>query len=593
MNILPIRGTIFCVILSISLFLVRSGYASNIFGLRDLVGTWEFNSLASGPGAPWWERGPLTVDSNGLSSGTLEEYPGQPDIWPSTTFNISPDGIITFVGNSIGRCTMDSGKTIIACTATWSTGDPGTTTINVWPKKDGSYSMADLVGTWEVNALASGPGAPWWERGALEISSNGSVSGTMEEYQSDPDNWSGTLNISNDGIITLVGNSIFRCAMDSDKTIVACTDTWSTGSPGTSVIHVWTKKGDSYSLADLAGKWESNSLASGPGAPWWERGVVTVNPDGSFIVSTTESDGSTGGSLSGTFNISADGIITMVGDPAFRGSMDSGKTVMVFTDTWSTGSPGTTEIKVVTKKASNTIPYFLLLSDAAGGSNCDSSDVTLCSTSGDCTAAGGYWWSDNTCLGVPAEETVTSAGGRIWMDRNLGASQVAESSTDEAAYGDLYQWGRGTDGHQLRTSSTTSTTSSTDDPGHGNFITHNFDPPIDWRIPQNDSLWQGVSGTNNPCPSGFRIPTAAEWETERSSWGSNDSAVAFSSPLKLVLAGNRYQYDGTLSGVGTSGAYWSSAVDGVVSFLYFGSGYAGVSNGEARALGYSVRCIKD
>jgi hypothetical protein len=38
--------------------------------------------------------------------------------------------------------------------------------------------------------------------------------------------------------------------------------------------------------------------------------------------------------------------------------------------------------------------------------------------------------------------------GKTWMDRNLGASQVANSSTDAASYGDLYQWGRRADGHQ-------------------------------------------------------------------------------------------------------------------------------------------------
>jgi hypothetical protein len=32
--------------------------------------------------------------------------------------------------------------------------------------------------------------------------------------------------------------------------------------------------------------------------------------------------------------------------------------------------------------------------------------------------------------------------GATWMDRNLGATQVATSSTDAAAYGDLYQWCR-------------------------------------------------------------------------------------------------------------------------------------------------------
>ena len=191
--------------------------------------------------------------------------------------------------------------------------------------------------------------------------------------------------------------------------------------------------------------------------------------------------------------------------------------------------------------------------------------------------------------------------GKIWMDRNLGATQVATSSTDAAAYGDLYQWGRGADGHQIRTSATTSTLSSTDVPGNANFIltpnatnsTHNFD----WRNPANTSLWQGVSGVNNPCPSGYRLPTETEWVTERSSWSANTSDGAFASPLKLPMAGYRSHADGSLGGVGSEGAYWSSKVSGTNSgFLFFYSPsftYVGGFNPTNRAYGSSVRCIKD
>jgi len=222
---------------------------------------------------------------------------------------------------------------------------------------------------------------------------------------------------------------------------------------------------------------------------------------------------------------------------------------------------------------------------------CDS-DVTLCNNIDDCTAAGGYWWSDNTCLGVLESETVVSADWRIWMDRNLGASQVAASPTDEAAYGDLYQWGRGPDGHQLRTSLTTSTTSSTDDPGHGDFIT-TIPSPDDWRIPQNDSLWQGVSGTNNPCPAGFRLPTETEWETERTSWSSNDSSGAFASPLKLVSAGYRYGRTGTIY-TGEFGTYHSSSLRNgfYVRYLHFHIDDANILDYN-QSQGFSVRCIKD
>jgi len=113
--------------------------------------------------------------------------------------------------------------------------------------------------------------------------------------------------------------------------------------------------------------------------------------------------------------------------------------------------------------------------------------------------------------------TVTSPTGKVWMDRNLGASRVAISSTDEQAYGDLYQWGRGTDGHEKRNSIITSTLSSVDKPGHNKFIATNGENN-DWRNPQNNNLRQGEGGINNPCPENFRIPTISEWENERKSW---------------------------------------------------------------------------
>jgi uncharacterized protein (TIGR02145 family) len=201
--------------------------------------------------------------------------------------------------------------------------------------------------------------------------------------------------------------------------------------------------------------------------------------------------------------------------------------------------------------------------------------------------------------GVPTWKTQLEDGevenpttGKIWMDRNLGASQVATSSADAASYGDLYQWGRAADGHESRTSSTTTTLATSDTPGHGDFIT-NGSSPYDWRSSQNDNLWQGVSGTNNPCPSGYRLPTEAEWEAERASWSSNNAAGAFASPLKLPVAGYRYGSNGSLDLAGSGGSCWSSTVDGTNSRrLAFGSSSAGMGSGN-RAYGNSVRCLKD
>lgn len=192
--------------------------------------------------------------------------------------------------------------------------------------------------------------------------------------------------------------------------------------------------------------------------------------------------------------------------------------------------------------------------------------------------------------------TVTSLTGRVWMDRNIGASQVATSSTDELAYGDLYQWGRLTDGHEKRNSNTLMIVSSTDAPGHDNFIT-TTSQPFDWRNPQNDNLWQGGYGLNNPCPTNFRLPTADEWQDEMDSWSSKDAAGAFSSPLKLVMPGQRLYPSGSTSETGLRGAYWSSTIDSdssnnSIKYLLVKSD-SGTIYTNPRAYGMSVRCIKD
>ena len=189
---------------------------------------------------------------------------------------------------------------------------------------------------------------------------------------------------------------------------------------------------------------------------------------------------------------------------------------------------------------------------------------------------------------------VTSETGRIWMDRNLGATQVATSSTDAASYGDLYQWGRDTDGHQIAgngpnipVSGTTPNTASTN-PGHGDFIITNSD----WLTNSDPTLWQGVDGVNNPCPNGFRLPTEDEWLTEFFTWNPFTDVGAINSPLALPLGGNRSDADGSLNDVGGSGYYWSSTTISSTSRYLLIGGSLNTST-LVRARGASIRCIKD
>lgn len=205
--------------------------------------------------------------------------------------------------------------------------------------------------------------------------------------------------------------------------------------------------------------------------------------------------------------------------------------------------------------------------------------------------------------------TITSSTGKIWMDRNLGASRAAISKDDYQAYGCLYQWGRGNDGHaSIEWSSATTGTpvngvtmvkSSSDTPPNALFITDdNF--PGQWRIPANINLWQGVNGINNPCPSGFRIPTRPEMQAEFAAYGVNNNTAAYNSIHKFTSPGFRQYYgSGLLNAQGEAGWVANSGEAGLVtatgtaeysSFYLTG---ANASSYGSFTTGYSVRCIKN
>jgi uncharacterized protein (TIGR02145 family) len=262
----------------------------------------------------------------------------------------------------------------------------------------------------------------------------------------------------------------------------------------------------------------------------------------------------------------------------------TGLTATLAAGTFANGTGSLTYTITGTPSSSSTASFVLSI----GGQSCTLSINVLTASSP------AYSPNSVFCANGPTSvvDVTNPATGEIWMDRNLGATQAATSSTDANSYGDLYQWGRRSDGHQCRTSATTTTLSSTDQPANGSFIIAP-NSPSDWRSPQNNNLWLGVNGVNNPCPSGYRLPTEAELIAEYQSWAQQNSAGAFASALKLPMAGFRNFSNGSLDDVGTSGCYWSSTVSSSNSrFLYFDSGGA-LMYYFVRAYGLSVRCLKD
>lgn len=179
-----------------------------------------------------------------------------------------------------------------------------------------------------------------------------------------------------------------------------------------------------------------------------------------------------------------------------------------------------------------------------------------------------------------------------WMSQNLEASQTAENPRDQKAYGGLYQWGRVSDLHQCNNSRTTTSLSATARPNHSDFILAQT-VRGNWLNDNDTTLWEGIQAPNNPCPNGFRLPTAEEFETEVNSWGQQDFEGAFNSRLKLPLSGYRDALTGDIKEQGLTGYYWtSSTLDDRALCLKIGINTAQIIP-LPRTTGACVRCIKN
>lgn len=180
--------------------------------------------------------------------------------------------------------------------------------------------------------------------------------------------------------------------------------------------------------------------------------------------------------------------------------------------------------------------------------------------------------------------------GVYWASRNVATPGTF--TTNAEYFGLCYQWnskvGWATTGELIATDGTT----TWNDSWNGGFTT-----------PSATDTW---SSTNDPSPTGYRVPTFSEtyalcdatkvthtWTTQNSIYGEKFTDIATGNsiflPASIYLSG----YGGTRKAAGEYGYYWNSTTYNSLGayYLYFSNTNTNSGSLFGRASGFSVRPV--
>ncbi len=124
--------------------------------------------------------------------------------------------------------------------------------------------------------------------------------------------------------------------------------------------------------------------------------------------------------------------------------------------------------------------------------------------------------------------------------------------------------------------------------------------------------WYAVNDSRGLCPTGWHVPSHAEWTTLETSlggssvaggkmksttgWNAPNTAATNESGFTGLPGGYRYN-DGTYNLIGYYGGWWSSTESNSVNAWYRNMGYydsyVGRGYDLSKRFGFSVRCVRD
>ena len=309
--------------------LIFAGNAGAQFDQSDLSGKWYGHALYSGD-FDAWEHSTITFDSSGNGEFSVMQSNGASKSGTISGLQISEKGIITSPERSSYHGALSTDKNLFTLNGTYPEDDSGNYALKVFVKAGDSFAQSDLEGTWYGHSLTAG-NDPEWEHSTLEIDATGNA--TYSSVDSDghqrTNEDTGSISISEKGIITIPDTPSFHGAMSPDKNLFVAVET---GEEQEYILHVFVKGGaafDDFEWADT--KWYGHMLTTGDWEAWMYETLVHDTfgncsgtgymPGGNPFAYVCDPD-----------NFTEEGIMTDPKTPG-HGVVSADKNLMVYTDT--------------------------------------------------------------------------------------------------------------------------------------------------------------------------------------------------------------------------------------------------------------------
>ena len=316
--------------------------SGTVFTQADLVGSWALHSIAVTPMTTGWLRARFIVGVDGLAE--WGQLAGSVPIGavPPVHLRSAPGGVVTMVESDF-RGVMSRSKDLVA----WIMSSPNEVdpsnpikSLGFLQKLGTGADASRLAGTYRFHQmkgmgttdLVAGRGS--WARGDLVVTPGLAVSAPEAAFEtSDPAHNStashtGHLAIAADGTVTSTENATFHGTLSLDGNTLVATAT----EAGEQLLLVLQRSGGGFTAPDLVGTWTYRQLEYWPRTlGQWAHGKASIDASLNAMMVEASQPGMPEGPI--PVAISGGGLITLTGDPSFRGALSVDKGLLVGTTT--------------------------------------------------------------------------------------------------------------------------------------------------------------------------------------------------------------------------------------------------------------------